>query len=340
MHSHALLKSVPSDARRRQLLAASAGAFVAALLPRAARAAAWPSKPITLVSAQAPGASTDGTTRAYADYFTQQLGVPVVVENRPGGVGTIASSAVARSAPDGHMFLVTLHSQLAQSTVLLKKPPIDPSKDLVPIASIGTGVGPMVVAKNLPVNNLKELIELARKRPVTVGNFGIGSGWQLQMTQLAQDTGAQFVIVNYKGTGPMLVDLLGGHIEVGAGSMAGLGGAIQNGGIRPIMVITGQASKMLPGLPTWNEAGIVGPAFQDLIECNMLLGPTGTPVEVVARLAQLATESVTQGARMKAFREQLGGEDAPLTGEALRNFIERSWPTYQAMTRKIGITAE
>lgn len=340
MHSHALLRSVLADARRRQLLAATAGAFVSALLPRAARAAAWPSRPITLVSAQAPGASTDGTARAYADYFTQQLGVPVVVENRPGGVGTIASSAVARSAPDGYVFLVTLHSQLAQSTVLLKHPPIDPSKDLVPIASISTGVGPMVVTKNLPVNNLKELIELARKRPVTVGNFGVGSGWQLQMTQLAQDTGAQFVIVNYKGTGPMLGDLLGGHIEVGAGSMAGLSGAIQNGGIRPIMVISGQASNMLPGLPSWKDAGFVGPAFQDLVECNMLLGPTGTPAEVVARLAQLATESVTQGARMKAFRKQLGGEDAPLTGEALRNFIERSWPTYQAMTRKIGITAE
>lgn len=330
----------PPDARRRRLLAAASGAVASTLLPGAARAQTWPSKPIILISAQAPGASTDGTARAYADYFAQGLGVPVVVDNRPGGVGTIAAAAVARSAPDGYMFLVTLHSQLAQSTVLLKKPPIDPSKDLVPIASIGTGVGPMVVKRDLPVNNLKELIELARKRPVTVGNFGIGSGWQLQMTQLAQDTGAQFVIVNYKGTGPMLGDLLGGHIEVGAGSMAGLGGAIQSGGIRPIMVITGQASKMLPGLPTWKEAGIIGPAFQDLIECNMLLGPVGTPPAIVARLAQLATESVTQGARMKVFREQLGGEDAPLTGEALRSFIERSWPTYQTMTRKIGITAE
>lgn len=334
------LKSDSPDILRRRLLAAGSSALATVLLPRVAHAEAWPSKPIVLISAQAPGASTDGTARAYADYFTQQLGVAVVVENRPGGVGTIAAAAVARSAPDGYMFLVTLHSQLAQSTVLLKKPPIDPSKDLVPIASISTGVGPMVVKKNLPVNNLKELIELARKRPVTVGNFGIGSGWQLQMTQLAQDTGAQFVIVNYKGTGPMLVDLLGGHIDVGAGSMAGLGGAIQSGGIRPIMVITGQASKMLPGLPTWKEAGIIGPAFQDLIECNMLLGPVGTPPAIVARLAQLATESVTQGARMKAFREQLGGEDVPLTDEALRSFIERSWPTYQAMTRKIGIPAE
>src|SRR3990167_1922563 len=168
MHSHALLRSVLADARRRQLLAATAGAFVSALLPRAARAATWPSRSITLISAQAPGASTDGTARAFAEYFTQQLGVPVLVENRPGGVGTIASSAVARSAPDGYVFLVTLHSQLAQSTVLLKHPPIDPSKDLVPIASISTGVGTMVVTKNLPVNNLKELIELARKRPVTV----------------------------------------------------------------------------------------------------------------------------------------------------------------------------
>ena len=170
---------------RRRLLSALPASLAAAWTGPAS-AQAWPAKPIRIVAAQAPGSSNDNTARAFADYLSTQLGVPVTVENKPGGIGMIAAELVAHSAPDGYTLLITLHSQLAQAPVLLKKVPIDPYKDLVPIAAISTGVGPMVVKKDLPVNNLAELIELARKRPVTVGNYGIGSGWQLQMVQLAR----------------------------------------------------------------------------------------------------------------------------------------------------------
>lgn len=328
------------DWQRRRLLAVGTGVIAATLLPGAARAQAWPSKPIRIIAAQAPGSSNDGTARAFADYFSTQLGVPVVVENKPGGIGMIAADAVARSTPDGYTFLLTLHSQLAQATVLLKKPPIDPSRDLVPIASISTGVAPMVVKKDLPVKNLKELIELARTRPVSVGNYGLGSGWQLMVIQMAKQTGAQFDIVNYKGTGPMLMDLVSGQIDVGAGSLAGLGGSIQNGSIRPIAIISGERSSKLPGIPTLVDQGMTGPAFKDLVECNMLLGPAGTPKPIVERLAQLVHESVTKSARVKVIRDQLGAEDVPLTGEALQKFIARTWPTYRAMTQELGLKVD
>ena len=325
------------NGRRRRLLAAGSGLLTASLLPEIAQAQAWPSKSIRIIAAQAPGSSNDATGRAFADYFSSRLGVPVVVENRPGGLGMIAADAVARSAPDGHTFLITLHSQMAQAPVLLKKPPIDTSKDLVPIGSIGVGPVVAVVHKDLPVKNLKELIELARKRPVTVGNYAIGSGWQLMLTKLAAQTGAQFTIVNYKGTGAMLMDLYGGQIEVGAGSLAGMGAGIQSGAVRPVLIIIGNRSNKLPGIPTWVDAGFTGPAFEDLAECNMLFGPAGTPPEIVERIARLIQDSVTDSARVKAVREQLAADDIPLTGVPLQQFIHRTWTSYRALTRELGL---
>ena len=328
------------DIDRRRMLGAGGGAILAAWAGRAARAQAWPARPIRIVCAQAPGASTDATARAFADWFASQLGVAVTVENRPGGVGMIAAEAVARSAPDGHTLLVTLHSQLAQAPVMLKRAPIDPARDLVPIGSISTGVSPLVVKKDLPVTSTKELIELARKRPLTVGNYGVGSRWQIIMVTLGRQTGAQFDIVNYKGTGPMVVDLSAGQIDIGGGSLAGLGAALQRGSIRPITITSGARSAKLPGVPTLIEEGFTGPAFEYLDECNMLLAPAGTPAEIVARLAKLVSDSVSLSPRVRQVRDQLGTDDVPLVGDALAKFIGNAWPAFRSLTKELGLTVD
>ena len=328
---------------RRQLLATAAGLFGALALPRQAHAAAdgWPTKPIRIIAAQAPGSSNDATARALAEFLTGHLATPVVVENRPGGIGMIAADAVARSAPDGYTLLITLHSQLAQAPVLLKKAPLDTSKDLLPIAAFSTGTSPLVVKKDLPVHNVKELVALARQRVVSVGNYGIGSGWQIMVNQLAKETGAQFNIVNYKGTGPMVFDLMAGNIDIGAGSMAGMAPGIKNGAFRPIVVISGQRSeRLLPGVPTWAEAGFTGPAFDDLRESNMVLGPAQLPPAIVQRLAEAARLSAVQSEPMKNVLSQLGVEEPPWTGAALTEFIARSWPTYRTMTRELGLQVQ
>lgn len=326
---------------RRRLLAAAGGAMAAAWLPRAALAQAWPSKPIRIIAAQAPGSSNDATARALAEYLTAQLKTAVVVENKPGGVGMIAADHVARAAPDGYTLLITLHSQLAQAPVLLKKPPVDPGKDLIPIGAYGTGVAPMVVKKDLPVKNLKELIALARTRPVSVGNYGIGSGWQMMMAQLAKETGAQFDLVHYKGTGPMVFDLMAGNIDMGAGSMAGLGPGLQRGDFKPLMLISGESrNPLLPGLPTWAEEGFSGPAFESLKECNMLLAPAGTPPEVIERLAALVRASATDSDKVRMVLAQLGVTEAPPTGKALKEFIAQTWPAYQKMTRELNLSVQ
>jgi tripartite-type tricarboxylate transporter receptor subunit TctC len=329
--------------RRRRLLGAGLGLVGAGWLPGLARAQApgWPSKPIKIIAAQAPGSSNDATARALAEYMTGRLGVPVVVENRPGAIGMIAADAVARSTPDGYTLLITLHSQLAQAPVLLKKVPLDTTKDLTPVAAFSTGTSPMVVKKDLPVKNLKELVELARKRPVSVGNYGIGSGWQLMISQLAKQTGAKFDLVNYKGTGPMVFDLMAGNIDIGAGSMAGMAPGIQRGAFRPILVISGDRSEtLLPGVPTWADEGYTGPAFENLKECNMVLGPANLPKEIVQRLAEVAHDSASKSEPVKTVLAQLGVEGPPWTGVELQKFIQKTWPTYQAMTRELGLSVE
>jgi tripartite-type tricarboxylate transporter receptor subunit TctC len=328
--------------RRRRLLSGACGAVAAvALRPGGARAQAWPSRPIRIVAAQAPGSSNDATARAFADWFSGKLGVSVVVENKPGGLGMIAAETVARSAPDGHTLLLTLHSQLAQAPVLMRKPPIDTSRDLVPVAAMSTGAAPAVIHKDVPAHNLKELVELSKKRPVTVGNYSIGSGWQMMVTALARQTGGQFDIIQYKGTGPMMVDLIAGQIDMGAGSLAGVGPAMQRGAVRPIVVITGARSSKIPGTPTWGEEGFSGPAFENIVECNMLLAPGGTPRDIVDRLGQLVIESGSQSPKVMQVREQLAAEEIPLlAGEALQKFIDRTWPTYRELTRALNIRVD
>ncbi|MES2529550.1 MAG: tripartite tricarboxylate transporter substrate binding protein, partial [Pseudomonadota bacterium] len=275
-------KGLSFSGGRRSVL--KAGGAAASLYALGAYGAAWPNKPIRIVAAQAPGSSNDVTARALADHFNRKLGVPVVVENRPGAVSMIAADLVARSPADGHTLLIALNSQLAQAPVLLKKPSIDPDKDLLPVASIGVGPVTAVMHKDFPARTLEELISYARKKPVNVGNYAIGSGWQLMLAQLSKQTGAQFNVVNYKGTGAMLMDLFAGQVDIGAGSLAGIGAGIQKGSVRPFLVFTPKRSLRMPDVPTWTEAGFRGPAFENLVESNVLFLPAHTPDQVVAQI--------------------------------------------------------
>jgi tripartite-type tricarboxylate transporter receptor subunit TctC len=326
---------------RRQAIALGVAGLAGLPTVCAAQAGSWqPSKPIRIVAGQAPGASTDATARALADYFSQKFGVPVTVENKPGGVGMIAGESVASAPADGHTLLVTLQSQMAQAPALLKKPSINPDKDLVPIGAFGVGPVVGVLHKDFPAKTLDEVIAMAKQKPVNVGNYAIGSGWQMMLNQLAKDTGAQFSVLNYKGTGAMLADLFAGHIDMGAGSLAGMAGGLQKGLVKPVVIAIGERSSKLPGVPTWVDAGFKGPAYEDLAEMNMLLAPAGTPQNVIDTLAAMVSASISESPRMKTVRDTLGAEDTPLVGAQLRQFIGRSWPTYRRMSREMGLAAD
>lgn len=329
-----------SGVDRRTLLAAGLGSLIVSPGVMAQSSEWKPTKPIRMICGQAPGASTDATARAFSEFFTQKLGVPVIVENRPGGVGMIAGETVARSTPDGTTLLLCLNSVLAQAPVLLKTLPIDPDKDLTPVAAVGVGPVVGVVNKNFSARTLQDIVSLSKKKPVNVGNYAVGSGWQIMLNQFVKDTGAQLNVVNYKGTGAMLLDLYAGNIDLGAGSLAGVAGGIDKGAVRPILVAIGSRSSKLPGVPTWVDAGFKGPAYENLAEMNMLMVPAGTPQNIVDTLSRLVSTSITESARVKSVRDTLGAEDIPLVGADLRQFIGKSWSSYRRLSREMGLNAE
>ncbi len=327
-----------TDNSRRILLTTGITVAASSLFPLSAMAKEWPSRPITFVAGQAPGSSNDQTARTFSDFMSPILGVPIVVENRAGGGGMIAATQVARSAPDGYTFLIVLHSQMAQASVLYKKPAIDPDKDLIPVASIGTGRGVMVSNKSFPAQNFSEMVELSRKRPITVGNYSIGSGWQLMMAEVAKRTGGNFTIINYKGTGAMIADLVGGHIDIGAGSLAGLGPLISRGDAKAMVIISGGGrTEHLPGIPTWSDVGMTGDAFTSLSESNMLFAPKGTPEAVIKRIGELWHRAVKESARVRALRDTLVADDEPLIGKEIRDYVKNTWPIYRKLSIELGL---
>ena len=305
-----------------------------------AQAQNFPNKPIRIVVSQNPGGTTDATARAFADYFSQKFGVPVSVENRPGAGGTIAGELVAHSPADGYTLFVCLHSQMAQAPVLFKKPLIDPDRDLVPVAALTAGGLPMMVRTSLGVNSVKELVELSKKQAIKAGNYSIGSGWHLLLSQLTRETGGEFIIVSYKGTPAMLTDLVGEQTDVATGSFVSVAPFINRPNIKALAVMSDRRSVKYPDIPTWVEAGFTSPAFSKLLEYNMLLAPAGTPPAILEILSQAAAESDKKGAKVQDVKDTIGSDEPVLVGEPLRKMIAEVWPVYRTLTSQLGLTPE
>lgn len=303
---------------------------------------AWkPSGTVKIVAAQAQGSSNDLTARSLGEYMTEHFKETFIIENKAGGGGMIAADAVAKSAPDGKTLLITLHSNLAQAPAMLKKPPIDPDKDLIPICAYSTGFGLVVANAESGINSFEDLLARAKKEPVPTGNYAIGSGWQIMLAQLAEDTGGQFNVVNYRGTGQMVQDLAGGTVVLGAGSLAGLKPFLDSGKVKPIVSLNpfNFPSDDYPDLRTFNQLGFNHPVYSSLVEMNMLLAPAGTPDEAVKAYADACVAAASTPRMSAILQDQMGMPAGyqPMRGEELKALIDRTWPVYREMTRSVGI---
>lgn len=316
-------------------------AFVALLLaPAIVVAQEFPAKPIRIVASQNPGGTTDATARAFAEYLALKLGATVTVENRPGAGGMIAAEAVARATADGYTLFVGLHSQLAQASVLFKKPLINPDTDLIPVAAVTAGGLPAAVHTGLSVKNVKELVELSRQRTVNAGNYSLGSGWHLLLSQLAKETGGQFVVVSYKGTPAMFTDLVGKQTDVATGSVISIGPFMQREGLRIIAIMSDRRSTKYPDVPTWAEQGFTSPAFTKLLEYNMLLAPAGTPINIIAKISDTVADAAQNSQKMKVLFDMIGSDDQVLVGQSLTKMISEVWPVYRQLTTELKLTPE
>jgi tripartite-type tricarboxylate transporter receptor subunit TctC len=255
----------------------------AALLALSALVAAqpYPSKPIRLIVGFPPGGSADPTTRIIGQALQEQMGQPVVVENRPGADSAIAAEQVSKMAPDGYTIMFASNSGMTAAVALRKTPPYDPLKDFTPVSLVGRATVFFYVHPSIPARTLREFVDYAKANP---GKVVYGTGNPLSILygqQLVNATGIQWLHVPYKGEGPLNPDILAGRVHA---SFLSTGSAVSNakdGRLRPLAVLLGRRSPLLSDVPTIDEAGVPEVTVR---QWAGIFGPPKMPREVVERL--------------------------------------------------------
>ncbi len=262
------------------VLAVAFSVFVA---PAGAFAQAYPAKLVRIIVPLPAGGPPDFVARTVAQHLTAGLGRQVIVENRPGAGGTIATAAAAKSPGDGYTLLLASTTTLSISPSLYANPGYDPATSFAPISLLATAPFLVVVHPSLPARSLKELIALAKSKPgeLNFGSGGNGTPLHIAGEMLKTAAGVQLVHVSYKGAAPAVIDLLSGRIQVMVEQLFPLALHIQNGKIRPLAVASAKRHPQLPDLPTAAEAGLPG---YEVIAWMGLVAPGGTPAEVIKRL--------------------------------------------------------
>ena len=258
-------------------------ALMAAALSGPASAQNYPDRPIRLLVPFTPGGGTDILARTLAQKMSENMGQPVVVDNRPGANTLVATEAVARAPADGYTLLIQVNNLAANATLYRGKMSFDTVKDLAPVTLVAGNPHVLVVTPSLPANNLKEFIALAKAKPgtITFASAGSGSVNHLAGELLKIAAGIDMVHVPYKGSGSVMPDLLGGHVNALFAAMPTVTGFIKDKKLRAIAVTTPRRFRGLPDVPTVAESGYTG---FDISTWFGILAPAGTPKPVIDRL--------------------------------------------------------
>jgi tripartite-type tricarboxylate transporter receptor subunit TctC len=311
-------------------------ATLGALLAANAWADEYPARPITLIVPYAPGGGNDVMARVVADKMSLAVGQPIVIENRGGAGGSIATRQVAKSEPDGYTVGLGGTGTLAIDPTLYSNVGYDPRKDFAPVGLIATSPLVVLVNPSVPAHSIKELIALAGKQPLNFASAGSGSGMHLGTELFASMAGISLTHVPYKGTGPALTDLLGGHVAIYFSSLPPAIGLVKEGKLRALAVTGPDRSPIFPDLPTVAEAGL--PGYQAVLHYG-IVAPVGTPAPIVEKLnkalrAALANPEVT--ARITAD----GAEPLQSTPSEYAADIDREETKWSDIIRKSGAKAE
>jgi len=278
----------------------------------------YPSKPIRIVVPWATGGFNDTLARLLSEKLGAELGQQVIVENRPGAAGTLGSEMVARAAPDGYTLLLATADTHAIGAAVYPKLRYDPVHDFAPISLLVSQPVAIWVSAKSQIMSLNDLIAYARTKPgaVTYASNGNGSATHMGMEMFSRAAGIQMLHVPYKGTGPALIDMLGGRLDTMFLSVQAAGSHGESGKLRPLAVSSNTRSSGLPTVPTFAEAGH---PFR-LALWQGLVAPKGTPSAIVNRLAQIAGKAMAEPdikARMNALGVQVLGS----TPEEFRLFL-------------------
>ena len=301
----------------------------------AAAHAEYPDKPITLVAPFPPGGTSDALARALAKGASESLGVPIIVENKPGAEGQIAAQDVAKATPDGYRIALATSGNLSALPSLRKEPPYDSVKDFTPIADIGRYAFFLFVHPDLPVKTFQEFVDYAKANPGKV-SYGTGNNTGiLAMAQLATMFGLDMLHVRYKGEPPATLDLVANRVQAMVGTAAGLT-FVQKGQLRALVALLPERSPLAPDVPVLRETGL---GDMPVEMWAAIVGPKGMPAHVVERLNRAFT-ALLETPDGRSQIETLGFAVTPSAPQALGELLRGQAVAYQKLIREIGMPVQ
>jgi tripartite-type tricarboxylate transporter receptor subunit TctC len=266
----------------------------------------FPARPVRLVVSGVPGSAVDLVTRALADKLSASLKQTIIVENRAGAGGNLGAEAVARAAPDGHTLLVALDTTLTVNPSLYKNLPFDPDVDFQPLAVLASSSTMLVVHPSIPVNSVEEFVAFVKKEAMPYAHGGNGTPGHLSMEYFRLLAGFQAVPVPYRGSAPLVSDLVAGQIKLGFVSTAGVIEHVRAGRLKGLAISASRRAALLPDIPTVAESGF--PDFRVELYYAML-APAGVTRPVVALLEQ----EVLRALRSRDFQDRFRAQDIDFT---------------------------
>jgi len=311
--------------------------LVAVLFAAAAHAETYPSRPITLLVPAAAGGGNDTVARTVAEKMSRLLGQQIVIENRPGAGGSLAARQVARSEPDGYTIGIGNPATLAIAPAMLPNVGYDPVKDFVPVGMIAASPHIILINNFIPAKTLGEFIALAKAEPgkYTFASGGAGSPAHLGPELLASMAGIKLTHVPYKGTGPAIADLLGGHVSMTYSSLPPALGLVREGKVRPIAIASVKRSALLPEVPTASETL---PGYESTQRYG-IIAPANTPREIVMRLNTALNEALASE-DVKSRIAADGADVAPSSPEEYAADVAAAAAKWGGVIKQLGLKAE
>ncbi len=303
----------------------------------AAAAQAYPTKPVRIIVPFTPGGAADIMTRALGERLRQQLGQPVLVENKPGAGTVIASDYVAKQAPDGYTLLMAA-SSLGIAPSVYKNVAYDPVKDFTPITLVASVVHVLEVNAKLPVKNVKELVSYLKTNGKTLSysSAGTGTSTHLEAELFKTMAGVDLIHIPYKGSAPALTDLVGGNVQVMVDAYASSAPFIKSGNVRALAVTTAKRSATMPDLPTVAESGLPG---YEAMPWLGIVAPAGTPPDVVKRVHAATLEALKDPALIEQFHA-LGLDIIGNTPAQFAGFIKQDVVKWAKVAKASGAQAD
>jgi tripartite-type tricarboxylate transporter receptor subunit TctC len=298
----------------------------------------YPTRPVTMVVGFAPGGGTDTVARIIAKNLSESLGQQVLVENRSGAGGNIATDYVAHAAPDGYTILLGNVGSLAVAPHVISSLPYDPLRDFSPITMAVVFANVLVVQPSLPVQSLADFVKLAQEKPgtVTFGSSGILGAGHLAGELLKMRANIDMIHVPYKGGGPAMQGMLGGQVMSIFATPVSAGGQIKAGKIRAIATTGPKRAALLPDVPTVVESGYPG---YEAMNWYAYLAPAKTPKEIIERLNRELVKALNN-AEVVALLHQQGLEPSPGSPAELAHYMEREYETWGKVVKQAGIKAQ